>query len=212
METENKFKAEICAKTFTKNDGELNGDSCACFESGTKQYMISCDGMGSGREAQLTSQLCTDLLEKLLAVTAEKELVLSMLNNLVRAKNMECSSTVDIFELDLISGEGKFVKSGACPSFVKRGDNVFKLQSKTAPIGIMKGLDAEELTCTLGKGDICVMVSDGVVTSSQDSRWLTQYLTEFKGEDIEALSQGIMQEAKRKGGKDDMTVICSVIN
>ncbi len=212
MESENKFKVDISAKAYTKDEGEINGDSCLCFENGSKQYMIICDGMGSGREAQLTSQLCVELLNKMLSVTGEKEIVLSMLNNLIRAKNMECSSTVDIFELDLVSGEGKFVKSGACPSFVKRGENVFKLQSKTAPIGIMKGLDAEELTCTLGKGDMCVMVSDGIAPSKQDSRWLMQYLTEFKGDDPKILSQGIMQEAKKRGTKDDMTVICAVIN
>ena len=212
MESENKFKVDISAKAYTKDEGEINGDSCLCFENGSKQYMIICDGMGSGREAQLTSQLCVELLNKMLSVTDEKELVLSMLNNLIRAKNVECSSTVDIFELDLISGEGSFVKSGACPSFVKRGENVFKLQSKTAPIGIMKGLDAEELSCSFNKGDICVMVSDGVVPSKQDSKWIMQYLTEFQGDDPKELSQGIMQEARKRGTRDDMTVLAAVIN
>ena len=212
IEGENKFKVDISAKSYTKDDGEINGDSSLCFENGSKQYMIICDGMGSGRQAQLTSQLCIDLLNKMLSVTSEKELVLSMLNNLIRAKNVECSSTVDIFELDLINGEGSFIKSGACPSFVKRGENVFKLQSKTAPIGIMKSLDAEELSCTFNKGDICVMVSDGVVPSKQDSRWIMQYLTDFKGDDPKELSQGIMQEARRRGTRDDMTVLAMVIN
>lgn len=212
IESENKFKVEISSKAYTKDEGEINGDSSLCFESGSKQYMIICDGMGSGRQAQLTSQLCIELLNKMLSVTNEKELVLSMLNNLIRAKNVECSSTVDIFELDLISGEGSFVKSGACPSFVKRGENVFKLQSKTAPIGIMKALDAEELSCTFNKGDICVMVSDGVVPSKQDSRWIMQYLTDFSGNDPKELAQGIMQEARRRGTRDDMTVLTAVIN
>ena len=76
----------------------------------------------------------------------------------------------------------------------------------------MKSLDAEELSCTFNKGDICVMVSDGVVPSKQDSRWIMQYLTDFKGDDPKELSQGIMQEARRRGTRDDMTVLAMVIN
>lgn len=211
MERKNNLSVEISAEAHTRDREEVNGDTYTFFEGGGKQYMVICDGMGSGREARLTSQLCTELIESLLPVTGEKEIVLSMLNNFVRAKNLECSSTVDLFELDLISGEGRFVKSGAAPSFVKRGDKVFKLQSKTAPIGIMKGLDAEELTCTLNKGDICIMVSDGIVPAKQESQWLMQYLTDYKGADVKELSAGILSEAKRQGMCDDMTVACAVI-
>lgn len=211
LESENNFKVENACVTHTIDEESLNGDSYLCFEHGSMKYMVICDGMGSGREAHLTSQLCVDLLSKMLIVGTDRGAVMSMLNNLVRAKNTECSTTVDLFELDMISGDGRFVKSGACPSFIKRGESVFKLQSKTAPIGIMKNLDAEELSFTLNAGDVCVMVSDGIVPSKQDSRWLMQYLTEFKGDDPKALSQGIMKEAKKRGVKDDMTVICAVI-
>ena len=89
---------------------------------------------------------------------------------------------------------------------------MFKLQSKTAPIGIMKGLDAEELSFVLNKGDVCVMFSDGVVPSRQDSRWLMQFLSELKEDSPRALCQSIMKDAKKRGVKDDMTVVCAVIN
>ena len=61
------------------------------------------------------------------------------------AKSLECSSSVDLLEIDLASAEASLTKSGAAPSFIKRGENVFRLHSKTAPIGIMKALDAERL-------------------------------------------------------------------
>ncbi|MBO5261797.1 MAG: SpoIIE family protein phosphatase [Clostridia bacterium] len=211
LKSKNNFKLEAEYQTYTVGEDGLNGDSFAMFTYGQKQYMVICDGMGSGRDAHLTSELCVELLEKMLSVSEDKGTVLSMLNSLIRAKNTECSSTVDLFELDLISGDGKLVKSGACPSFIKRGDNVFKLQSKTVPIGIMKSLDAEELAFTVSRGDICVMVSDGAVPSKQDTHWLKQYLIDYKGTDPHELSQGIMKEAKRKGLKDDTTVVCAVI-
>lgn len=212
MERKNNLTPTVSAEAYTGEKEDVNGDTYSFFEGGGKQYIAICDGMGSGREAKLTSQFCIELIESLLPVTGEKEIVLSMLNNFVRAKNLECSSTVDLFELDLISGEGSFVKSGAAPSFVKRGEKVFKLQSKTAPIGIMKGLDAEQLSCTLSKGDICVMVSDGIIPAKQDGGWLSKLLSEYKGNDAKELSKEILSEAKSRGISDDMTVICAVIN
>ena len=211
MERENRFRVDACIESIPQSKGEVNGDNSACFEVGSHQYMIICDGMGSGQEAQMTSALCVDMLSKMLAATEDKVSVLSMLNSIVRAKSVECSSTVDLFEFDLISGEGKFIKSGACPSFVKRGKNVYTLQSKTAPIGIMKSLDAEELSFSLNQGDVCVMLSDGVVESSNDVKWITRYLSEAEG-DEKRIANEILAEAKRRGINDDVTVICSVIN
>ena len=211
MERENRFRVDTCAQSFSREKNEINGDSYGCFELGSRQYMVICDGMGSGQEAQMTSQLCVDMLSKMLAATSDKVSVLSMLNSLVRAKSVECSSSVDLFEFDLISGEGKFVKSGACPSFIKRGKNVYTLQSKTAPIGIMKRLDAEEHAFSLNKGDICIMVSDGIIASPRDVKWICQYLSEAES-DEEVICKGILNEVKRRGISDDVTVISAVIN
>lgn len=211
MERENRFRVELFAESAPKDKNEVNGDSYACFEAGAHQYMVICDGMGSGMSAGLTSRLCVDMLSKMLSATGDTVSVLSMLNSIVRAKSEECSSTVDLFEFDLITGEGRFVKSGACPSFVKRGKNVYTLQSKTAPIGIMKRLDAEELNFSLNKGDVCVMMSDGVAESAQDVKWITKYLSEAEGDERE-ITKGILTEIKRRGIKDDVTVISAVIN
>ena len=211
FDTRNTYTVEASSLTHTPDEESQNGDSYGVFVYGTRQYMVICDGMGSGRDAHLTSELCVELLKRMLSVSDDKNTVMAMLNGLIRAKNTECSSTVDLLELDLVNGEGRIVKSGACPSFIKRGDKVFKLQSRTAPLGIMKGLDAEELSFTLNRGDICVMVSDGVVPSKQESHWLMQYLTDCKEQDSAILSRKIMEEAKKRGVKDDMTVICGVI-
>ena len=211
MSTRNSYTVETGSVTHTPDEESQNGDSHGVFLCGTKQYAVICDGMGSGRDAHLTSELCVELLKKMLEVTSDKVTVMSMLNGLVRAKNTECSSTVDLLELDLISGEGKFVKSGACPSYIKRGEKVFMLKSRTAPVGIMKGLDAEELAFTVGKGDIFVMVSDGVAPSKQESQRLMQFLTDTEESDPRALSEMIMKDACARGVKDDQTVICGVI-
>lgn len=189
-------------------EGESNGDSTASFKSEDgREYFLICDGMGSGKNAELTSNMCTSFLEKILKVSWEKELALSMLNNFIRAKGVECSSSVDLLEIDLSNGASCFLKSGASPSFIKRGDKVFKLQSKTAPIGIMKRLDSEKLSFNFEIGDICVMISDGIAGDKRDSSWLISLLRESENESPESLCQRIMTRARKEEIKDDMSVL-----
>jgi serine phosphatase RsbU (regulator of sigma subunit) len=100
-----------------------------------------------------------------------------MLNNFVRAKALESSSSVDLLEIDLLNGNACLVKSGAAPSFIKRGTNVFRLHSRTAPIGIMKELDGEKLDFSKREGDIVVMISDGIASDERDSKFLVDLLS-----------------------------------
>lgn len=202
----------LCASTEKRSlacDEELaNGDTLThLLTDDGKFFAIICDGMGSGREANATSHLSAGFLEKILPSPVSVKNALSVLNTFIRSKNAECSSSVDLFELDLITGSGSFIKSGAAPSFVKRGAKVFKLHSKTAPIGIMKMPDAEELSLSLANGDTVVMISDGVASGEDDCDWLVRLISEHEG-DASSLSDKIMAEAKhRRRTKDDMSVM-----
>ena len=192
---------------------EPNGDSAVSFKTDDgREYFVICDGMGSGKNASLTSNMCVSFLEKILAVSGEKELALSMLNNFVRAKGVECSSSVDLLEIDLSSGASCFLKSGASPSYIKRGERVFKLQSKTAPIGSMKRLDSEKLSFNFEIGDICVMISDGVTCDKSDGEWLVSYLRDCP-KDPDTIAHDILNEARRRTEcKDDISVLVVIFN
>ncbi|MBQ3041463.1 MAG: SpoIIE family protein phosphatase [Clostridia bacterium] len=198
-----------CAIISKPKGKEANGDCAISFQGkGDKEYYLIADGMGTGDEAHLTSTMCTKFLEKILKVSSEKEIALSILNNFVRAKNVECSSSVDLLEIDLVSKRASFLKSGASPSFIKRGPNVFRLLSKTAPIGIMRKLDAEKLDFNFEEGDICVMLSDGVVSGKDDTSWLSSYLKETELDSPEEIANEILSLAKvHTKAKDDMSVI-----
>ena len=207
---------EICVDvTDEPPDGcaEVCGDSIVSFETGGKFYMLISDGMGSGREAALTSGVCATLLQRLLESGADLETALKILNNILRADERECSATVDIAEIDLITGEAKFVKSGAAPSFVLRGGSIFRLQSKTVPIGILRALDAEMIRFDVQPGDRVVMVSDGAARSYEEVPWLLDMMTTdeviLRGSPKEAAAK-IVREARRRGSSDDITagVIC----
>ena len=61
------------------------------------------------------------------------------------------------------------------------------------------------------QGDILVMVSDGIVSSSDESDWVVSLLTSFKGNDIDILPERIIKEAKERNfRKDDMSA-CAVL-
>ncbi len=198
---------------YGSGDGGVCGDAITSFETGGKFYMLISDGMGSGREAALTSGVCATLLQRLLESGSGLETALKMLNNILRAGERECSATVDIAEIDLITGEAKFVKSGAAPSFVLRGGSIFRLQSKTVPIGILRALDAEMIRFDVQPGDRVVMVSDGAARSYEEVPWLLDMMTTdeviLRGSPKEAAAK-IVREAARRGSADDITagVIC----
>lgn len=193
-----------------KRNSGINGDVINIFEgAGDKFYSLISDGMGSGREAALTSQVCALFLERMLTSGASVALSLQMLNNFIRTKGMECSATIDLMELDMITGEACFIKSGAAPSFVKRGGNLFKLQSKTVPIGIMRALDAEQIKFNLEEGDKIIMLSDGIAQSFDECTWLLDMLSgsDFDRSGIETIAEKIMEAAEERNKRtDDMTV------
>ena len=203
-----RFEIETAKATNIKASESANGDSTAIFESREDYaYSLICDGMGSGREAAITSKLCTVFIERMLTGGNGTALTLEMLNGFIRTRGIECSATVDLAEIDLITGEACFIKSGAAPSFVLRGGNLYKLESKTVPIGIMRELDAEQIKFDLADGDVIIMLSDGVAQSLEDGIWLANLLTYEWEDDLNVMAEKILDNAVFANNRsDDMTV------
>ncbi|MBQ7475460.1 MAG: SpoIIE family protein phosphatase [Clostridia bacterium] len=185
------------------------GDAVGTFETGDgRLFMLISDGMGSGKEASVTAGMCVSFLRRMLTSGAEMGTALKMLNSMIRARGTECSATVDLMEVDLITGKARFVKSGAAPSFVIRGGRLFRLQSKTAPIGIIRALDAEMIAFDVEPGDTVVMLSDGVARSFEEAPWLCDLLgggtvAENEPEDT---AKTVVRLAAEYGSTDDITV------
>lgn len=203
------------AKRSLKAEGEEGfcGDTINIFENGEdKFYSFLSDGMGSGRDAALTSSICSVFLSKILTTTSKCDISLRMLNGFLRNKGSgsmhECSATVDLMEFDLITGAAAFYKGGAAPSYVYRDTNLFKLRSNSVPLGIIKELDTRKISFELGEGDIVVMVSDGVTQSRDECPWLFDLLRANVGkESLASISDMIVKRAKYEGAVDDISVI-----
>ena len=184
------------------------GDTVTSFETKDRRlFMLISDGMGSGKEAAMTSGACAMFLERMLTSGAAVDTALKMVNTMIRARRTECSATVDLVEIDLVTGMARFVKSGAAPSFVIRGGRLFRLQSRTVPIGIIRSPDAETFSFALEPGDAVVMLSDGVAKSFEEAAWLYELLSD--GEEWEddpgKMAEKIVLSAVDSGAEDDVT-------
>lgn len=200
-------RAGVCDADADTADGHC-GDTVSAFVGDGKQYMLLSDGMGTGRMAALTSGMAATFLEQTLTAGATLETALQMLNSVLRASLAECATTIDLCEIDLVTMEACFVKSGAAPSFVLRGGSLYRLQSKTVPIGILRALDAERIRFTLEPGDTIVMLSDGIARSFEECPWLLDLLTtneDLPRGHVQEAAETIVREAANHGAIDDCT-------
>lgn len=190
------------------NENEISGDTSLCFDSsGGYFYSLISDGMGSGRVARETSRFAGEFLRCALEIGSAKETIILMLNHSIRAKREECSATIDLFELDLLNGNGTFLKSGAAPSYVKRENSIFRIRSQTAPIGLLRSIDTEKINVEIRPGDHIIMVSDGIADMAEDAPWLLLLLGEEPKKNLNEYASFILEEAKKNvKTHDDMTV------
>ena len=205
----------VCAGRSACADGEEKycGDTTGLFRrpDGFFFAFIS-DGMGSGREAALTSGVSGLFLRRLLETGASCETTLGMLNGVLRNRGSgslhECSATVDLMELDLIEQKASFYKSGAAPTYVFRNGSLFKLRSHTVPVGIIRELDTRRIGFDVSAGDVIVMVSDGVTRGREECPWLFDLLRS-QGENAapDRLADLIVKYAKNEGACDDISVL-----
>lgn len=220
--TKRKFTVERAALTSAAEDSEdgVCGDSTVMFETGRDYfYALISDGMGTGGGAAFSSGVSSLFLEKMLKAGNRTKTALRMLNGVLRARSgareMEYSATVDLLEVDLLTGEASLIKSGAAPTFVRRRGDIFKLHSKTVPLGILTALDAQQTKLELSEGDVIVMVSDGVADAADKdgghSDWLADLLSGEWDDDLDRMARKIIGRAQSSGSRDDLSVVITRI-
>lgn len=189
---------------------DVCGDSAEVFFDKERNYLYSiiCDGMGSGKEANQISSRAIAILKKLLLAGLSPRRAVSALSSLLRKESAdEITTTADILRLDLYTGEGLIVKSGAAPSYVKRGDRLIKLSARTVPMGILEAADLCELDFSLKENDLLIMASDGVAESESDSIHVESYLNAHKPSLPKEIARDITDVCRQNGKTDDLSVI-----
>ena len=91
------------------------------------------------------------------------------------------------------------------------------LKRPAPPAGIVDGLKLEYIDVRLKKGDLLLMVSDGVTDCDRkdpDCIWLRQRLSEIGSRDPDTVAELIINKAAEKYGireRDDLTVMVAAV-
>lgn len=199
-----KIRLEYARSIGAKGGNTVSGDSVSFFENDEERfYALISDGMGSGRSAALTSRLTSVFVEKLLTTGAHKNVTLELLNDLLLSKSDESFATVDLLEIDLLTGDASFIKAGAAPAYILRAAKLYKIASCTPPAGIIRSFNAENTKFTLEPGDVVLMVSDGIIQSYDETPWLCEMLSAEAAKDPARLCSAVLAKAKKMNVRDD---------
>lgn len=201
------FAVECGSYTIAGRAAECAADAAATLENDSGYaYALLSDGMGSGTRAAALSTLAVSVLSSLLSADVSRRVALALLNNLICASEEECSVALDLLSLDLFEGRAGFVKSGAAASFVYRDGALFRIRSRTIPLGLLRIVDSEEASFDVRAGDVLLLLSDGVLGESEDGSFLKEILSRREGS--EALAKAVVESAAaRAGSEDDKTAL-----
>lgn len=203
-----RYEVESSVASLCSEGTDVSGDVTKCFVCQNRFYAVLCDGMGTGRQAKSTADFAVKYLEKIYATGCTHATALALLNHILRARAEECSATVDLFEFDLSRGEGQFLKSGAAPSFIKRGTSLFRIRSETPPVGLLCSVDCEKIKVEVKCDDVILLMSDGVCQSPEDAPWLMELLGKTPPRKLSDYANSIVSAAAaHHGRRDDMTVL-----
>jgi len=138
---------------------------------------------------------------------------LKIINSILELKSTnESLATIDAAHFNLFSGRVDFYKAGAAVSFVRKNGNCSVIESASLPAGILSTVSFAREKVMLSKGDIVVMVSDGVTSGKTD--WIQEEIEKFSSSNPDILAQKIAGKVcdKTQGEKrDDITVVVSIM-
>lgn len=197
-------------------EGNNSGDSHILQELKDGNFVaILSDGMGHGQKAAIESGTSVSVLEKLLKSGISRDFAVKMVNSVLLLNSQEESfATIDLALVNLYDGHTEFIKIGAATSYIKRGREVWGIQSTSLPAGILNMINPEKTMLHLQPNDFIIMVTDGITdsrpTAGNNEDWLGRALQQVEVVGPESLSEYILnmaQHYQQGPPKDDMTVV-----
>lgn len=218
---EDKFILNMGIGKNVKKGNEVSGDNIIKIRLKDGKYLIAIsDGMGSGLEANKSSKLALNMLQKLLSSGFDRDSSIELINTTILNTTDEIFATLDIAIVDLYKGSIEFIKNGACPTYIKNKKKVSLVKSLSLPTGIMDRVSLTVYDKDIETDDILVMCSDGIIDSNVEYKnkelWIRYLLEDLETEDSQKIADIIINEAIDNNfgvAKDDMTIIvCKFIN
>lgn len=198
---------------------EVSGDSCMSFSFGrNKQALIISDGMGKGSRAAVESKLVVTTMAELMEAGFDVDIAMKTVNAiLMTGRENDMFATVDLAVIDKETGRAQIFKMGAASTFVKHDGKVSALKRAAPPAGIVDGVKLEYIDIRLKRGDMLLMVSDGITDCDRndpDCIWLRERFAMIGSRDPDTVAELIINKAAEKYGireRDDLTVMAAAI-
>ena len=210
-----KYEINISSSGKIKKGNQVSGDSFLSIKLKDGKNLIALsDGMGSGSEARNSSDKALKMMENLLLSGFDKKTSIELINSSLINQNAEIFATLDIAIVDLYEGNIEFIKSGACPSYIKNRKNVQIIKSNSLPVGIINQNNVEIFDRDIKNNDILVMCSDGIIDSNVEYKnkelWVKYLLEDIETMDENKITELILNESMDNSfgvAKDDMSVV-----
>ena len=213
--SDDKYIMAIGMAQETKNNSKQSGDSILNIRLKDGKYLVAIsDGMGSGKEAKNSSNQTLRLLENLLVSGFDKKASLDLINNALMNQNKETFATLDIAIVDLYEGNVEFIKSAACPTYIKKNKRVQMIRANSLPTGILEESKLETFDKDINDGEIVVLCSDGILDSNVEYKnkelWIKYLLEDIETTNTQKIANLILEESVDNNygiAKDDMSVV-----
>lgn len=219
--SDDKFVMAIGNAETTKSESNISGDSLLNIRLKDGKYLVALsDGMGSGNDARQSSNKALKMLENLLLSGFDKKTSLELINSSLINQNEEIFATLDIAIIDLYVGNIEFIKSGACPTYIKNKNKVQIIKANSLPAGIINDTGLQQFDRDIVEGEIMLMCTDGILDSNIEYKnkelWIKYLLEDIETTNTKKIADLILNEAVDNNygvAKDDMSVVvCKFLN
>jgi len=196
------------------------GDAYEVFDihEGLTAVLLS-DGMGKDINAYHESRKVIRLMRECLDRKMDPETAMHTLHYMMSLNGLDdMYATLDLALIDLQEGRLWSWKAGSMSTYIKRGEDFLRLDSKSVPVGFLPSFSVEAKHEELKAGDILVMMTDGMfsgdVSLETQEKSLYGTLSKYGHLDSENIAERIINEMERRfqSVEDDRTVLVMKID
>ena len=213
--SDDKYVIGFATADSSKNQSEISGDNFINVRLKDGKYIIALsDGIGTGKKANESSMQALAMLQNLLSSGFDKNTSIELITSSLINKSDEIFATLDIAILDLYKGTIEFIKSGACPTYIKKNKRVQIIKSNSLPAGMINQDNIQIFDTDIQNEQIMLMCTDGVLDSNIEYKnkelWIKYLLEDIETKNTKKIADIILNEAIDNNfgkTKDDMSVI-----
>ena len=213
--SDDKYVIGFATADSSKSQSEVSGDNFINMRLKDGKYIIALsDGLGSGRKANESSMQALAILKNLLEFGFDNDSSIELITTSLISKNEEVFATLDIAIIDLYKGTIEFIKSGACPTYIKKNKKVQIIKSNSLPAGMINQDNIEVFDTDIQNEQMILMCTDGIIDSNIEYKnkelWIKYLLEDIETKNTKKIADIILNEAIDNNFgkiKDDMSVI-----